>query len=459
MSKITRTIACLVAFCLMLGGIALAEDYGIGEAATHEAPVIHQDSAVLPATKDAETLSTANTGTAATTTTTPVSNDTGTRGFVTRMYKVVLDRDPDPNGLDYWVNMLDSGKLQAADIVTGFFNSTEYTGKNKKNEEVVKDCFNAMLGRDPDQSGMTYWKAIMDYGMTSDRVCAGFLGSQEFIGLANSYGIKPGTITLKNARDLNIERTAFVYRLYQDCLKRKPDVNGLENWCKQLSNGYAGTAVASGFVFSNEYKNTLPSNEEYIDMLYRTIMGREPDQGGKTNWVNQLNYTISREKALNGFMFSPEFSAKCSTAGIKVGNKVKEPDTTRAWKANILVLSLVNAERAKVGAAALTTREDLWEKVAMVRAEELNKVWGHNRPNGKDCWSAYTDAGFDDAREAENIAFDSKGTLNTEQKVMKAWMESAGHKANILDTKLTTLATGYYKKNKSVYWSQNFYTE
>ena len=33
MSKFTRTIACLVAFCLMLGGIALADDFGIGEAA------------------------------------------------------------------------------------------------------------------------------------------------------------------------------------------------------------------------------------------------------------------------------------------------------------------------------------------------------------------------------------------------------------------------------------------
>lgn len=454
MSKITRTIACLVAFCLMLGGIALADEpCGIGEAASHDAPVVNQETGVKPASKDPDTLSTANVDVAANSgTTTPVSTETGTKGFVTRMYQVVLGRTPDANGLDYWVNKLESGQLKAADIVTGFFNSSEYTGKNKKNEEIVTDCYNAMLGRNPDQGGLTYWKAIMDYGMTSDRICAGFLGSQEFTALANSYGIQPGTITLKNARDLNIERTAFVYRLYQDCLNRKPDIAGLENWCKALTNGYGGTSVASGFVFSTEYKNKMASNEEYVDMLYRTIMGREPDTAGKADWVKQLNYTITREKALNGFMFSKEFSAKCTTAGIKVGSKIKEPDTTREWKANILVLSLVNAERAKVGAAALTTREDLWEKVAMVRAEEITKSFSHTRPNGKDCWSAYTDAGFADSREAENIAFGFK----SEKEVMKAWMNSAGHKANILNTQLTTLATGLYKKTN---WCQSFYAE
>jgi hypothetical protein len=454
MSKITRTIACLVAFCLMLGGIALADEpCGIGEAASHDAPVLSQESGVKPASKNIDTKPASTVDVAATTgTTAPISNDSGTRGFVTRMYQVVLGREPDEAGLNDWVSQLESGKAKAADIVTGFFNSREYKGKNKKNEEVVKDCYNAMLGRNPDAGGATYWKAIMDYGMTSDRVCAGFLGSQEFIALAKSYGIQPGTITLKNARDLNIERTAFVYRLYQDCLNRQPDIAGLENWCQALTHGSGGTTVASGFVFSKEYKNKMASNEEYVDMLYHTIMGREPDAAGKADWLNQLNYTITREKALNGFMFSKEFSAKCTTAGIKVGSKIKEPDTTREWKANILVLSLVNAERSKVGATALTTREDLWEKVAMVRAEEITKSFSHTRPNGKDCWSAYTDAGFADSREAENIAFGFK----SEKEVMKAWINSAGHKANILNTQLTTLATGLYKNTN---WCQSFYAE
>ena len=55
-------------------------------------------------------------------------------------------------------------------------------------------------------------------------------------------------------------------------------------------------------------------------------------------------------------------------------------------------------------------------------------------------------------REAENIAFGYK----SEKEVMKAWMNSVGHKNNILNTQLTTLATGLYKKTN---WCQSFYAE
>ena len=443
MGKYTRIFAFLVAIFMMMGSVSLAETCGIGEAASYvpnETP-----AAVSPAvrTESTEDLSGAVTSTSA---------DSGTKGFVTRMYQVVLGREPDPNGLETWIYQLESGRLGAADLVSRFFNSPEYQGKNKSSEAVVVDCYNAMLGRNPDPSGLEHWKAMLDIGMTSDKVCAGFLNSNEFLGLANSYGIKRGTIDLKYYRDLNYDRTAFVYRLYQDCLSRTPDLAGLEHWCQVLSLGSEGTSVARGFVFSTEYKNRLASNSEYVDMLYRTILGREADAAGKANWTNLLNFTSTREKVLNGFMFSPEFSAKCTKAGINVGKKIDEPDNTRAWQANILILSLVNAERSKVGAAALTTREDLWESVAMVRAEEVSKYFSHTRPNGTTCWTAYEEAGFPDSREAENIAFGFK----TEKDVMNAWMNSSGHRVNILNTALTTLATGLFNKTN---WSQNFYAE
>ena len=437
MSKMTRILACFVAFCLMLGGVSMAETCGIGEAAVHN-PAATQQAAVSPAV-NADALSKAATDTAA---------NSGTRDFVIRMYSVVLGRNPDEHGLNTWVSQLESGQIGAADLVSRFFNSQEYLGKHKSSEEVVTDCYRAMLGRNPDPSGLEHWKQMLDVGMTSDKVCSGFLNSIEFNSLASSYGIRPGTIQLRYARDLNYERTAFVYRLYQDCLKRTPDLIGLENWCRPLSTGYEGTSIARGFVFSDEYKNRLPSNEEFVDMLYKTIMGRSADAAGRNNWVNQLNFTSSREKVLNGFMFSSEFSGKCAKAGITVGGKIAEPDNTRAWKANILILSLVNAERAKVGVDALTTREDLWERVAMVRAEEVSKYFSHTRPNGSECWTAYDEAGFPDAPEAENIAFG----FRSEQEVMKA----SGHRTNILSAALTTLATGLFNGSN---WSQNFYAE
>ncbi len=120
MSKITRTITCLVAFCLMLGGIALADEpCGIGEAASHDAPILSQESGVKPASKNIDTKPASTVDVAANTgTTAPISNDSGTRGFVTRMYQVVLGREPDEAGLNDWVSQLESGKAKAAEMVT-----------------------------------------------------------------------------------------------------------------------------------------------------------------------------------------------------------------------------------------------------------------------------------------------------------------------------------------------------
>ena len=345
-----------------------------------------------------------------------------------------------------------SGRLGAANIVSRFFNSPEYQGKHKSSGDIVIDCYRAMLNRNPEQAGYEHWKQMLDVGMTSDKVCAGFLSSPEFTGLAASYGIRPGTIVLTNARDQNYERTAFVYRLYMDCLLRQPDIGGLEHWCRQLGLGSPGTSVARGFVFSNEYKNRLPSNEEYVDMLYHTIMGRNADQAGKDYWVNMLDFTSTRERVLNKFMFSPEFSGKCIKAGINVGSAIAEPDNTAEWKANILILSLVNAERSKMGLEPLTTREDLWERVAVVRAKEIKTFFSHTRPNGTDWFTAYEEAGFPDNPAAENIAFG----FRTEQDVMNAWMNSSGHRANILTTTCNVLATGLYLNTN---WVQNFYAD
>ena len=59
--------------------------------------------------------------------------------------------------------------------------------------------------------------------------------------------------------------------------------------------------------FDEEEKQPDPANnEEYLEMLYRTILGRESEATGMKYWLDQLNYTISREKALNGFMNSTE---------------------------------------------------------------------------------------------------------------------------------------------------------
>ena len=263
---------------------------------------------------------------------TPAADVTGTayaktaEGFVQRMYNVALNRNADAAGLKNWTSQLKSGKKTAADLIDGFFFSDEYKGKKKSADEMIADCYKAMLDRSPDATGKANWKLRFDVGMSMQAICKGFVGSNEFKGLCKTYGIKPGTINLRLAKDENYERTYFVYRLYKNCLGRTPDGAGLENWSKQIKSGKTGSNLVEGFVFSDEYQNRKTSNKEFISMLYNTILGRSASTSEITSWTNKLNKGKSRQYAANGFLFSNEFKGQCQKAGINVGNKIPAPE-------------------------------------------------------------------------------------------------------------------------------------
>lgn len=279
-----------------------------------------------------------------------------TQGFVTRMYNVVLGRNPDPTGLKNWTDKLNSKQASASDIINGFFQSDEYTGKPKTNSEIIEDCYNAMLNRSADITGKTNWLNYLNLGMTSQAICKGFVGSDEFKGLCNTYGIMPGTITLKYARDENYERTYFVYRLYANCLGRTPDPTGLENWCKSLKSGTTGTKIAQGFIFSDEYKGKYTSNYDYTKMLYNTLLGRSPDENGLYSWTYQLNTGTSREKVTNGFLFSNEFKGQCSRAGITLGDKLVTPEDIEAARLAALQAQQQAQQNNEIGRQVYITR-------------------------------------------------------------------------------------------------------
>ena len=110
-------------------------------------------------------------------------------------------------------------------------------------------------------------------------------------------------------------------------------------------------------------------------------------------------------------------------------------------------------ERAKEGLPFLKTREDLWEKVAQVRASELSVLYDehHTRPDGSLYYTAYRDARMPLSDVAELNASGYK----TAQDVVKAWMNSPTHRAVIMSDQYTNLATGICTGDKT-FWNQNY---
>lgn len=116
------------------------------------------------------------------------------------------------------------------------------------------------------------------------------------------------------------------------------------------------------------------------------------------------------------------------------------------------IVELVNEERAKAGVSPLTLDETV-TAAAQVRAVECETSFSHTRPNGTSFATALQEAGVSYRGAGENIAWGQK----TPEEVMQGWMNSDGHRANILNAKYTTIGVGYYQNAAGVnYWSQLF---
>ena len=115
------------------------------------------------------------------------------------------------------------------------------------------------------------------------------------------------------------------------------------------------------------------------------------------------------------------------------------------------VVDLVNAERAKVNLPALTMSQEV-NQAAQIRAVETTQSFSHTRPNGSSFSSVLTENGISYRRAGENIAWGQK----TPEAVVNAWMNSEGHRANILNANFTTIGVGYYLNGSTPYWVQLF---
>ena len=113
----------------------------------------------------------------------------------------------------------------------------------------------------------------------------------------------------------------FVFRLYNVAMCREAEEAGLNDWNTRLNTKEETAAqVAQGFIFSDEFKNFNYNNVQYVKMLYRTMFGREADEGGLNGWVSDLENGMSREYVFHGFAESQEFTNLCGNFGVERGN-------------------------------------------------------------------------------------------------------------------------------------------
>jgi uncharacterized protein YkwD len=120
------------------------------------------------------------------------------------------------------------------------------------------------------------------------------------------------------------------------------------------------------------------------------------------------------------------------------------------------VLTLVNQERAKAGCGALTNNSKLASAARAHSADMVAKgYFDHTTPSGVTAAQRITNVGYRWSSMGENIAAGQR----TPADVMRAWMNSAGHRANILNCGFRNIGVGLaYDSKHTPYWTQDFAT-
>ncbi len=115
------------------------------------------------------------------------------------------------------------------------------------------------------------------------------------------------------------------------------------------------------------------------------------------------------------------------------------------------VVKLTNAERTKAGLAPFKTDDKLMA-AAREKSQDMQSknYFSHTSPTFGSPFDRMKALGITYKSAGENIAQGQR----TPQEVVKAWMDSPGHRANILNEKFTHIGVGYVKSGN--YWTQQF---
>jgi len=184
---------------------------------------------------------------------------------------------------------------------------------------------------------------------------------------------------------------------------------------------------------------------EYHDAAAATVY---TVQSGDSLWKIAVRYEIGISELIAA---NPQIK---NPALIYVGQKVNIPNASPLKSIEDEIIRLVNQQRSYNGLQPLTYN---WQaaRVARYKSNDMisNNYFGHISPVYGSPFKMMESFGLKFSAGAENIAYGQR----TAQEVMNSWMNSAGHKANILSKSYTQIGVGVAKKsNGTLYFTQLF---
>lgn len=230
---------------------------------------------------------------------------------------------------------------------------------------------------------------------------------------------------------------------------------------------------AEGQVYTVKSGDTLSKIAGYYDVTVSDILAANPSITNPS-WIyvgqkitipssKFVKYTVRSGDTFGGIAAKFQISiAELKKANpqitdisrIYVGQILMIPDTNSLTSYEQQVITLVNKERANRGLGLLTYDSQLGY-VARLKSQDMvnNHYFSHTSPTYGSPFQMMEKYGLSFSAAGENIAYGQR----TAAEVMNSWMNSAGHKANILSGSFTHIGVGVAKaSNGTLYWTQEF---
>ncbi|MDU1321817.1 CAP domain-containing protein [Clostridium sporogenes] len=199
--------------------------------------------------------------------------------------------------------------------------------------------------------------------------------------------------------------------------------------------------------------NCAQTQSNYGIKVIKTYKGNTDCKNTKNNTNNNVN-TVSQSKPTS----SNTNNTANTTSQSKPTTTATKPSATKPDSSVAAlekeVVTLVNAERAKAGLPALKANTEL-SNVARLKSQDMidKKYFSHTSPTYGSPFDMMKKFGIKYSAAGENIA----SGYPTAKAVVDGWMNSPGHRANILSKSFTEIGVGLAKSsNGTCYWTQMF---
>ncbi|MEE9396494.1 MAG: DUF4214 domain-containing protein [Methylococcales bacterium] len=236
------------------------------------------------------------------------------KSFVQRFYKLVLDREPDIGGFNYWTSQLIDDGEAGGDIAKRFFQSAEFINRQTADSEFLEIVYRSFFDREADSEGKQYWLDELSFGASRSDIINGFIRSQEYLDLTSIFGVAVSSDGDNSFSQIK----SFIRRFYQLVLDREPDVGGFNYWLSRLDDGTeTGGDFARGLFESSKFINRQTTDSEFLDVAYRSFFNREASSEGKQYWMDELSFGAGRLSIVDRFIGSQEFINLANNFGIR----------------------------------------------------------------------------------------------------------------------------------------------